>query len=388
MAATPKFNSSHNQLLLSEAQKLTEENRTKRVSPILEKSEDLQWQDDSGSVQARKCKCGLVWCGQCSKGKWAKKHGEELTAFDWKRTREVIVGIERERFEDGEAAWRYVLEHKMIPGFIRNLERGKKEKRGEKWAVKFKPVKIKNWKWFLEWHKDGYPHWHIFIEVESEGSAGQIGGDMLRHYWPIAKWVKEHFFKSGVHWRNQVGYFEKNGYFHKNKKHQTKLPEWAMDRAGLRVRRSGGKNQKEESDLVRLCDYFRRRTQEVVDTRTGEIVKYKAPGDEKAKKTYGERLKQCGHKTWMRIVTGRETIQGIFDIPYNEIRRNYEGEYSEGVGYIFKATREVIEKFIIKCVKPEEYERKRACYWKRERKGFLDWKWCLKVEPVVVHGVN
>ncbi|MBW2066904.1 MAG: hypothetical protein JRJ03_18495 [Deltaproteobacteria bacterium] len=114
---------------------MTKEDRA--TGSILEKKDVLQWQVDSGAVRARKCKCGLVWCKSCSKGKWAKKHGEELASFDWRRTREVVVGIDRELFDDGQAAWRYVMDHKLIPGFIRNLKRGKKEKVGKEWVVKF-----------------------------------------------------------------------------------------------------------------------------------------------------------------------------------------------------------------------------------------------------------
>jgi len=360
-------------------------NETESSPPILEKQGVLRLQDETGEVKARKCKCGLVWCEQCSKGKWTKKHSEELARFDRKRTRLVTVGVSRESLEDGEAAWRYITEHRLIPQFIRNLERGKKKKEGKRWVQEFNPIKINKWKSFLEWHKDGFPHYHIFIEVEKEGAAGRIGNNRIRHYWRLGIWVHEEHFETEAHWRNQVGYFQKNGYFNKGKKHQTRLPEWALNRPGLKIKRSSGSIKNKRSTFESVCDYFKRKRHEVVDTRTGEILNFKGYMEGTEKKTYGERLKECGQKTWMRIKTVRGTIQGIFDIPYKEIRKNYEGEYCERVGYIFKATKGAIDRFITKCVKVEEYERKRGVYWQQERRGLIKWKWCLKLEPLVVN---
>ncbi|MBW2066905.1 MAG: hypothetical protein JRJ03_18500 [Deltaproteobacteria bacterium] len=207
---------------------------------------------------------------------------------------------------------------------------------------------------------------------------------MLRYYWPKAKWVREHYFQSDAHWRNQVGYFQKNGYFHKNKKHQTRLPKWAMDKPGLRIRRSGGPSLEKRPVLERLCKYFDRVSETVVDKKTGEILRYKERKRAKNEKTYRERLRECGAKTLMRIETDKEIIQGVFEVPYRDVRENQEGEYRDGVGFIFRATKEMIRELLRKCTKVEEYKRKTKTGWIRERRSLIEWRWRLVPEPLVV----
>ena len=206
---------------------------------------------------------------------------------------------------------------------------------------------------------------------------------MLRYYWPKAKWVRESYFQSEAHWRNQTGYFQKNGYFHKNKRHQTRLPGWAMEKPGIKIRRAGGSSLEEKSVFEKVEGYFKRVSPMVVDTRTGEIVKMKGSKKNQDEKTYLERLEACGKKTWMKLVTKKETIKGVFKIPYKKIREEFEGVYEEGLGYVFRVTGDQLKEFLGAGERCEFFERAPEGVWHRERLGFLKWGWCLRPAAVI-----
>ena len=95
---------------------------------------------------------------------------------------------------------------------------------------------MRDWVVCLEWHRNGFPHWHLTIDVTVQGKRGMIGGDNLRQYWPIGG-VRETPIKSKAHWYHLTGYFKKHGYFEKKKAHQGMLPKWAKE-GTKRIRRS------------------------------------------------------------------------------------------------------------------------------------------------------
>jgi len=107
---------------------------------------------------------------------------------------------------------------------------------------------VKDYIRVLEWHRDGYPHIHLIIEFEKKG---MIGGDTIRDYYKLGA-VKEEYIKSENHWRALAGYFEKHGYFGKEKSHQTELPDWAKSEDVGTIRRftymMKKKNSTEETD--------------------------------------------------------------------------------------------------------------------------------------------
>ena len=82
---------------------------------------------------AQKVKCHSVWCPRCFKQLHAPKHFDKLREFDPKRTRQIVLTVDPKKFETGALAWQYINDHKLIPGFIRNLQRGKKAF-NEKWS--------------------------------------------------------------------------------------------------------------------------------------------------------------------------------------------------------------------------------------------------------------
>ena len=84
----------------------------------------------------------------------------------------------------------------------------------------------------------------------------------------------------------------------------------------------------------------------------------------------------------MRIETAKETVKGIFGIPYKEIRKSFEGEYHQGLGYVFDVATEQVREFLLKCEKTEELEQALGTYWRKERLGLLKWGWCLRRQVV------
>ncbi len=108
---------------------------------------------DDVQLIAMKCSCGSSWCPVCSLRRWAPESAKRLRKFDWERTRQVILTIDpNKEFETGQSAYEYMKEKKAIPQLIHNLKRTK-------------GIGIVKWMWFLEWHRNGNPHWHLFIAL-------------------------------------------------------------------------------------------------------------------------------------------------------------------------------------------------------------------------------
>ncbi|MBA7639514.1 hypothetical protein ES703_47172 [subsurface metagenome] len=269
---------------------------------------------------------------------------DKLASFDWRSTRLVTLTIDPGQFKDGQDALEYVKEHKSIAGFIRNLKRVGKVKRGKEWMQERKPVKVTKWIGFLEWHKNGYPHWHLLVEVKEQGIAGRIGQDVIHYYWPLGKIIHETPIRSLKQWKNMVGYFGAHGYFKGDKDHQTTLPSWAMDIKGLRIRRVYGSRMKQKEDQRPLPKWAKEVCREFIDPETGEILK-------RPNRSYRELLASCGKRTFIRIHTGKKLIQGIFDIPYREILDAFKGEHLGEGGYAFSTSIEEADKISAKMIR-------------------------------------
>lgn len=351
-------------------------------------------------ARVQKCACGLIWCDKCFRKGWILKEVKKLLEFDYRKTRHVILTYDRKAYKDGQEAWEYAQDHKLVVNFIRNLKRGKKIKNGKKWVWKFKPVNIKQYRYFLEWHRDGWPHYHIFIEVGSEGKEGMIGQGFIHYYWPCGKIIKEKPFKSLGHWRYMIGDLKKHGYFGKEKKHQTTLPAWALDRGDIKIYRSGGsisKRRQKRDALDHYIDAAKERQKNltifnvvattapakevelisedgikrVVDTETGEITVVK-------KKTYRDRLKACGQKVKIKIVTAGRSIEGVFKISYHKIVKQFKGIYIRGEGYVFKIGRTDIAKLMGVIEKITLFVRHKISVWHKELVGLERWKYHLQ----------
>ena len=314
-------------------------------SPILEEKKVLNWQDENrAQSQAFKRRCGSVWCSSCHKVVWSKSMTWKMVQFDWKRTRFVTLTVDPGQFKDGQDAFEYVREHKSIVGFIRNLTRVAKVKRGKEWMQEREPVKVTKWIGFLEWHKNGYPHWHLLIEVKEQGIAGRIGQDVIHYYWRLGKIIRETPIGSLKQWKNMVGYFGAHGYFKGDKDHQTTLPSWAINIKGLRIRRVYGSRMKQGEDEKPSPKWTKDISDEFIDPETGEILK-------RSERTYRQLLASCGKQTFLRIHTGKKLIQGVFNIPYREILDAFKGEHLEGRGYIFYTSIKEADKISAKMIR-------------------------------------
>lgn len=356
-------------------------NGVRSASPILETNEHQSERDDFLPLaRAQKCSCRSIWCPYCFKFQWIPKQIKKLEQFRWPKTRQVVLTFSRDSFEDGQAAWKYTKDHSLVSRFIRNLKRGLRVRSGKKWIWKFKPVKIKRWRWFLEWHKDGFPHYHIFIEVESEGKEGMIGQDFIHYYWPHGVIIKEKPFKSLPHWRNMVGDLKRFGYFGKKKSHQTKLPAWAADQWDIKIYRSGGSSSKRPQEKDAWDIYCEnaiakakvpvRFSKPYIDPKTGEI----------RKKTYGEKISECGKRTKLKFIAAGKTIEGIFKIPYHKVVKQFKGVYIRGEGFVFKIGKSDLAKLMGVIEKVTLYRRHKRNVWARELVGMERWKYYLEVE--------
>lgn len=253
-----------------------------------------------------KCSCGSVWCPVCFKKRRVPGIVDRLRHFNPESTRLLVLTIDPKNFKDGEEAYLHVTSKKLIPQLIHNLKRTK-------------GIKINDWIRFLEFHRNGFPHWHLFIDVTEKGKKGMIGGINIRQYWNLGA-VHEDHVKSERHWHYLTGYFKKTGYFEKNKAHQVQLPEWAL-KSNKRIRR---------------CDSMRIKKKQTVIKAKDEIDKQQISKKEKSseKNTYKEILNTCGSQTNCNIrrKSGRSFWQKI-DMPFNEFT-TLPGEYVQSKGYV------------------------------------------------------
>jgi len=312
--------------------------------PIFNKKVPVKSRDENDVYfRARKSKCNSVWCPACSKGVLSQRISHDMAQFDWKRTREIVLTIDPALFKSGQKAFEYVKEHKLLAHFVRNLQRGKKIKAGKRWVTKYRPVSISKWIWFLEWHSDGRPHWHLIIESNQYGRFAMIGQDMIHHYWPVGKWIHESHISSLEHWHNKVGYFNTHGYFQDDKEHQTRLPAWALNIPGLRIRRSchsrrGNLGPDKRSDYGKEpC------APTLLDPDTGEIF---TPSTI----TYERRLKLCGRCTILTAFKKDRQVDGLLNIPYTAIRKSFPGKYREASGYLFSLDQQKSEALLAQLI--------------------------------------
>ena len=174
----------------------------KAERPILDKEEFLRLQDTYDEVQIIGCKgsCNSVWCPECYKRKGgSKRFANRLSELDYKATRQVVLTVDLKKFDgSGQKAFEVLKSFKAIPQFIHNLKRTSK-------------INVVDWVWVLEWHTDGAPHWHLFIQT-LQGKKGKIGNATLLRHWPYGL-VFESFIKSKKHWLKFTDYFSANGYF-------------------------------------------------------------------------------------------------------------------------------------------------------------------------------
>lgn len=157
---------------------------------------------------------------------------ERLQGWDWRGVREMILTMDRDRFESAAIAWRVGRER--LSRVVQNVTKDY-ERRG---------IAVLDYVRILEWHKDGFPHWHVLFHLDRHGAEGQINVQTVLDTWfRVCGGNLLGYIESEEHWRNKTGYWGKTGYFEKDKQHQVTLPEWMdMDtKASGTVRKIEGK---------------------------------------------------------------------------------------------------------------------------------------------------
>jgi len=293
------------------------------------------------------CMCKSSWCPRCHRIYYVPKYKEYINKFDYRKTRHVILTTDRNKFSNGFEALQTITEKKELSAFIRKLRNGKKIKIGNKWIYKHKPITITRAIAVLEFYRDGYPHWHLLIEVEKDGKAGMIGGENLHRTWKHGI-VKETYFNGLDHWRNIAGYFADKGYFEKGKKYQTELPELIKENSEKRIRRITyypGKKEwteeevypdvSEEEAFKNVSEYFERKAKEC----RGE----KEPEHKKRETNYKAILAKCGEKTFIKTVINKKCLSMIVPIRFELMKALINPVYEKGKGYVCEISKEAIE---------------------------------------------
>ena len=291
---------------------------------ILEKREFTTLQPKKEHVQIIGCKvsCGSVWCQECFVRKGGSKRiSNRLAELDWRSTRQVVLTTDLKKFEgSGQCAFEFLKKTEAVSQFIHNLKRTAK-------------TTIVDWVLILEWHTDGAPHWHLFIQTE-KGKKGQIGNETLLKHWKHGL-VFESYIKSEEHWGRFTKYFGAKGYFDphsgcesKDKSHQLELPEWAKNvtyrirKTGSMVKKDKDKNEADENDQKEVDEKFIEDENE--DTNSIDL------------KTYQEILSSCGQSTMCQIRRDDSYLVWMkLPIAYQHFKE-YPGHYIEHTGYFLQ----------------------------------------------------
>ena len=222
------------------------------------------------------CWCGSCWCPQCATH--SRTHDairERLEEMDWSLVRHIVLTADR--VSHPVAVYDDVRNQKAIPSIIRALK-----------------LTHQKWIWILEWHKDGYPHWHLLIE----SNRGMIGKKLIASKWMYGL-VWESYVKSENHWKRIKGYHQHKGYLAgESKAHQLSLPRALRNRS--RVRKYGG---------------YVRRIEERAQQEPSACPRKRARDS-----TYDERFNECGKNTrvnlcgnWSEIHISSATARTLAD---------------------------------------------------------------------------
>jgi hypothetical protein len=224
-----------------------------------------------------------------------------LKRMEYGSVRHCMVSVDRRIFGDGKDAYETITHKRGIGQLVKELARSEK-------------IEIVDWVAMLEWHRDGFPHWHLLIWVKDRGRAGMIGVEKIKAHWPFGVWISESYIESEDHWKSMVGYFDKHGYFEKGKSYQGKLPQWALDR-DKRIKRY--ETMKHRSDMGR---------------RFEEKGKDKDEQKKRVRDTYQVILSKCGSQS--RIIVEGDGIREIetVDVSYQDVKKSWDWVYEEGVG--------------------------------------------------------
>lgn len=314
------------------------ENGTAQAVPSLVSKRHTRSQETEKLI-VRRCNCRRTWCPKCSLNAGIKRFYERIKDWDYRYVRQIILSVDREKYASPLQALQTITRKKHISNLMRDLKRT----RG---------IEIQDWAWILEWHRDGFPHWHLFVKVADKGKAGMIGHEGIDYYWKSG-FVWEGPINNAKHWQALTGYFAKKGYFEKKKAHQAHLPAWAKDRVET-IRRTGSKASPdyENQNIQREKYIFQEERRQKGETPVQDLLMAKKLGHwmldqakadaEPDKKTQGEKLAECGESVDLHVFGTLHGHIGVVKMPYR-VLRHFAGEYRPGVGYVVDLDRPIVQ---------------------------------------------
>ncbi len=264
----------------------------------------------------RKHRCARSWCTDCFKGYIAPLIATRLRGFNWRSVRHIVLTIDPDKYNGPEEAFNEVAKKRAIAELCRNIERTHGRE-------------INDWIRLLEWHSNGFPHWHLIVEMSVQGRAAQIGQDIIHHYWPYGKIVREKYVESEHHWDNICGYLQKKGYLTggEGKTHQLVLPDWLAD--------STKKIPRYSSMRKPSGDRSAKRNKEGKVEGIGKPFKL----SNETRKTHKIALAECGSKTKVVFSAPGFSLPGnrlpgiTLEIPYAVIKSEQDDlVYRDGLG--------------------------------------------------------
>ena len=270
--------------------------------------------------------------------------------MEWQRVRTLTLTIDPSQWSSGQEAFEHIRDHKALSQMIKNLKRGD-------------GYRITDYLWVLEWHTNGFPHWHVFIEVEKKGKAGMID---FKH--TDARWAygasHDGYIHNQEHWERYLSYVEKKGYFGKGEKEsQLELPEWALE-VEYRIRKWSASQTKGKTENGKEND-------EDIDEKgkdrvgvpdVGLSVHNECTIESKGRgRTYRDRLSRCGRYTLCCIRRNhwQKAIYKRYAIPYQSFKE-LGGEWEPGTGWVIQMSMENFRQFdqIMGLIKGEDFAKK------------------------------
>ncbi len=222
------------------------------------------------------CRCRSPWCESSACRRRAfKSWAERLRAWEWHETRQLVLTVEREGWTNPAEAF----EH-----YRGQVSRVMHEIRRHYVRLGVELLDIVS---VLEWHKDGFPHWHVLERVSDGGRVSMIPLEVVHRVWGAAR-VLASRVESAVHWRELVGYVGAGGYFGaKDKRHQVSLPAWARGLPAGSIRKFNGAHLGSGVEGVR-------------EPNRAAV---------RARRTYAEVQENCGSESRLLFIGGAEVVR-------------------------------------------------------------------------------
>jgi len=237
----------------------------------------------SRQAQIYGCQCKSVWCKDCGpRSETNTAVSAKLQKLNWRLVRHIVLTVRRDL--DPRTAFCKIRTNRSI-------------------AKTMALLGCERWLWVLEFHADGFPHWHVLAE-----NPGMIGHKKIARAWYHGL-VWESYIKDERHWKGIVGYHLKKGYLAgESKQHQLNLPEYL-----------------ESETSVRKYGYSMalREAKEEVKAK----VEVKKSGKTRIPRSYADKFAECDSKVkiclngvaWIEIPGPLKEVRDLFETEFDSI---------------------------------------------------------------------